>query len=796
MEASTEPQRMKVIFESIPEEMKKQKQYVLWNWVKRDGKLTKPLYQVNGKYAKANDSSTWTGYKAAKQAYEMGSWDGIGYVLNDDYVGIDWDDCRDPETGKIDEITRREIAAISSYTEVSPSGTGFKTIVKAKPIKKGHHSDKYGVFSKGRYFCITGHCLNDSKIEYRQSELDEFIQRHWPNDYEEKQNIDLSGIDQDANAGTSNLSDLELIEKAKAADDGGKFARLWQGNAELWDESNPEREYKSHSEADYHLCLALAFWTNKDAARIDRLFRQSGLMRDKWNRKRYRELTIEKAISKCTYTYSSQHLSSKKILDSLERDEDGDASIFIHLNRGKHCFDHSANAWFNFNKNYWEEDRINQVTANMQGPIDTYIGEARRQGRLRDKAEEKKQMEAAERHKKIQDALYKRGRKLHTAKRKEQVLKLAAAGEDSLGIRGDEWDSDPLVLGCRNGVVDLKTGDRRDGLPGDFIKTVASAEWKGIDAPRPKWKRFLNEIFSEDSKLIDYVQKLYGYGITGLSRLHIIVFLWGIGRNGKGTLTETIKYVMGDLAYKAESELLLDAKYPRQSGAPNSGILALRGKRIVTASETGQGQRLNAPKIKEIVGGDTLNARAPYGKRHVEFTPSHLLLLLTNNKPQAPANDFALWQRIHLVPFNISFVREPKKPNERKLDIELPEKLKEEASGILAWLVEGCLKWQAEGLEPPESVKNATQAYRAEEDLIGHFLSSCCIITEIAETKAGDMYKAYRRWCEENGHKPWNQTRFGTDMKGRFDSDESRRHVYYLGVRLDAQELDVDLPEV
>ncbi len=206
------------------------------------------------------------------------------------------------------------------------------------------------------------------------------------------------------------------------------------------------------------------------------------------------------------------------------------------------------------------------------------------------------------------------------------------------------------------------------------------------------------------------------------------------------------------------------------------------------ASETSEGRRLNTSKLKELVGGDTLNARGTYAKRHVEFEPSHTLFLLTNSKPHAPANDYALWQRIHLVPFTLSFVDQPKKQNERKADKNLLEKLKNEASGILPWLVRGSLLYQKEGLNPPELVQAATEEYRKDEDMIGHFLDDYCITSPHAQVRASEIYSAYKSWCDEVGHKAMSGTRFGKDMKDRFDCDDSGRHRYYLGIGLKADE--------
>ena len=476
-------------------------------------------------------------------------------------------------------------------------------------------------------------------------------------------------------------------------------------------------------------------------------------------------------------------LTSKEILKAVHDNEDGDARLFIKLHKGQYCFDHASATWNVFKRHSWAEDELEETTAAIEEIINVYAKEAERQSWLRMKAAKIPDPDTAADHKKKENDLFKRIKILQTTNRKKNILQLARAGRNSLGITGKEWDVNPMLLGCLNGVLDLKTGTFRAGKPEDFIKTIAPTEWKFINEPAPTWDKFSNEIFDDDSELVNYDNRLLGYGITGLNREHIGPFLVGSGRNGKGTLLEIVKHVLGDLAYKTESELLLDQKFAKSSGSPNSGIMALRGKRIVWASETSEGRRLNTGKLKELVGGDTLNARAVYGKRHVEFSPTHLLLLITNNKPHAPANDYALWQRIHLIPFNLSFVDNPTKSNERQVDKQLSEKLMAEASGILAWLVRGCLEYQRQGLNPPEIVRAATEEYRKDEDIIGHFIDDRCVISVNATVRAGDLYQAYKTWCDDMGHRALSGVRFGKELKTRFDSQKGR-NTHYLGIGL------------
>lgn len=471
---------------------------------------------------------------------------------------------------------------------------------------------------------------------------------------------------------------------------------------------------------------------------------------------------------------------SEEILDALHSNEDGDADLFIKLYRERFCYDHAAAHWYKLEEHFWKEDTLNEVTTAIQSVINLYAEEAKKQAWNRVKCEKAGEKHEAGKHEKFEAELLKRIRLLQTRARKENVLPLARAGADSLGITGEEWDRDPWLLGCLNGVIDLRTGEHRPGQPEDFIKTYSQTDWRGLYEPTPTWDRFLIEIFSGDRELIAYIQRVCGYSITGRTIEHILVILWGCGRNGKGTFLEILAFTLGGYAGQVEAELILKQRLLKPSGGPTSDIMGLRGKRLVWASETDEGRKVNAGKIKWLTGGDTLTGREMYGRRQVSFRPSHKLFLLTNHKPHANADDYALWKRIHLIPFTKSFVTDPKEPNELRADLQLPDKLKAEASGILAWLVRGCLAWQQEGLNPPATVKTATEEYRLEEDTIRIFIDECCETT--GEVQAGKLYAAFKTWCEENGIRPVSGVVFGKQIKERFDHYESRNRVYYVGL--------------
>jgi len=289
--------------------------------------------------------------------------------------------------------------------------------------------------------------------------------------------------------------------------------------------------------------------------------------------------------------------------------------------------------------------------------------------------------------------------------------------------------------------------------------------------------------------MVDYVSRLLGYGITGLNIEHIFPVLYGPGRNGKSLLPEILNYVLGSLSGSIQSEMLLDQKRPRSSQGPSPDIMTLKGLRLAFASETDEGQRFSAAKVKWLTGGDQLVGRYPHDKYEVRFNSTHLLFLITNRKPMAPGDDFAFWERMHLIPFRLSFVnRDPVADNERRADIYLLEKLKKEAPGILAWLVRGCLAYQKQGLNPPKDIIEATAQYRRDEDILADWLEDYCKVGPDEKGQATDLYDHFVKWYRKNisRKKDFSQRRFGTLMGRRFEKTKSVGTVFYTGVDLDA----------
>jgi hypothetical protein len=285
------------------------RQWLVWRSEERDGKPTKiPYSPITGQRASSRTPETWTGYEEAVRACKEEGYGGIGFVFTseDDLCGVDLDGCLDPVTGEIEPWAWTIIEKLDSYTEISPSGTGVHILVRGELPAGRNRKGRFEAYDRGRYFTVTGkHLAGTSQtIERRQEELGVVVRRVFGEDSANGHTKSVAAAETVDNG----LSNDEIIQKALAASNRARFSRLWNGDTD---------EYGSHSEADLALCGMLAFWTGGDAARIDTLFRQSGLYREKWDRKDYRNRTIAEALSGKTEFYKAP--KTMKLADGTER---------------------------------------------------------------------------------------------------------------------------------------------------------------------------------------------------------------------------------------------------------------------------------------------------------------------------------------------------------------------------------------------------------------------------------------------------------------------------------------------
>lgn len=340
---------------------------------------------------------------------------------------------------------------------------------------------------------------------------------------------------------------------------------------------------------------------------------------------------------------------------------------------------------------------------------------------------------------------------------------------------GGIWDRNPMLLSCNNGIIELTTGKLRDGKPEDSITMSTNIDYDG-EAVCPKWRKFVSEIFFDDKEIVHYVQKALGYSITGMTKEQVAFFCFGSGANGKSVLFKTISGVLGDYAHDAPSSLFQRNAF----NTSTNDVAATEFKRFLVSSETLSSTKINEQRLKKWTGGDTESARYLYGE-YFTFEPTVKPWLFINHKPQVEDDSFGFWRRVRLIPFERTFAQQEQNQN-------LLNELKDESAGILNWLIEGCLMWQAEGLKPtPEKVNLATQAYQSDNDLLADFIFTRCKVDSGYLTKSRSLYSEYIEWAESEGIQRADiisSKDFGRRMGDKFSSEHMRDGTYYKGVRL------------
>ena len=309
----------------------------------------------------------------------------------------------------------------------------------------------------------------------------------------------------------------------------------------------------------------------------------------------------------------------------------------------------------------------------------------------------------------------------------------------------EEWDADIWLLNTADWVVNLKTGTMRPHDRQDRMTKITTATPRG---PCPLWLTFLDQVTGGDKELQSYLQRMVGYCLTGSTQEHAMFFLYGTGSNGKSVFVNTLVTILGDYAANAPMETFIDNRNDRHP----TDLAGLRGARVVTATETEQGRRLNESRIKEITGGDRITARFIHNDNFT-YPPTYKLLMSGNHKPAIRNIDEAMRRRMHLIPFEVTIPRERRDP-------QLQGNLLKERDGILVCALEGCLLWQRMGVCPPKSVQDATSEYFEGEDAMGGWIEERCVLATNAKALTAELFNDWKQWAESAGEFVGSQRRF------------------------------------
>jgi putative DNA primase/helicase len=347
-----------------------------------------------------------------------------------------------------------------------------------------------------------------------------------------------------------------------------------------------------------------------------------------------------------------------------------------------------------------------------------------------------------------------------SAKARTALLQLARV-EKRVAVSPEAFDGDPWLFNVENGTVDLRAATRHPHCRSDLITKLAPVAFDP-SAACPTWDRFLERIMAGDPEMIEFLQRTAGYALTGDVSAEALFFCVGKGRNGKTTFLATLQELFGDYGRSIRPDLLLAGGTDKAANRASPDLMALCGARLAICSETEEGRALSAATVKQITSRDRIVGRALYAQA-TEFVPSHKLFLQTNHRPQVRSADEGTWRRILYVPFDVTIPEKDRDPH-------LLEKLLAERAGILAWAVRGTQAWLAggcgvEGLKPPAKVRQATKAYREEEDMIAPFLSDACVLEVGAKVGKGELFANYEAWAQRNKEHPVSARTFNARIR-------------------------------
>lgn len=737
---------------NIPSELKELKQWVCFG----NDKVPKSAYTGNN--AKSNDSSTWATFEEAVEAVHKYGLQGLGFMFANGYFGVDLDHVLD-NADFVDEF----VETLGSYTEISRSGSGIHIICKGSLPEGKKRKGNVEMYQSGRFFCLTGKLYDDKYKDIKDcTETIKILHsKYLPHDTPK---IDCKKIEYVV------MDDEEIIDKARNCKSGMLFGALYSG---AW-----EGFYASQSEADLALCNQLAFWTQCDEEQMDRIFRTSGLYRKKWDEMRggksYGQMTIGRACASCKEVYEPNKYDddkelalaifgtkkdvvdcSKKVYDmtdsgNAERLKDRFGNIIRYsYNRKK---------WYFWDGKCWRIDDSGQI----KKLADMVISEMKQEAFLIDDIE-------------IQDKALKWVQRTASSKGKENMIK-ECQHLDGIPANPEDFDVYLDYLNCQNGVVNLRNGELLPHDPVLMMSKITNTEYD-VDMREPTmWLKFLDDVTNGDKELQEYIQRCVGYSISGNNDEQCSYFLYGIGNNGKSTFLDTIASIIGGYASNIQPETIMMKRLGGEGA--NSDIARLKSARFVTSEEPTEGVRLNEGLLKQLTGGSKITCRFLYGDEF-EYTPEFKIWMATNHKPVIRGTDFGIWRRIKLIPFEVTIPKE-------KIDKKLKYKLVQEYPQILAWAVQGCIKWRQFGLNEPKCVRLAVNEYKVEMDLLAGFMEQCIEVDYSCDDKvmASDLFKVYSKWAKENNEYEMNSKKFFSDISKKLpEKGRCSKGVFYTHIR-------------
>lgn len=743
------------MYENIPEELKKLRCWV----ISCSDKV--PKNPRTGKNAMTTEPNTWGTFEEAINGLEKYHYDQIGFVFDgkSGYFGVDLDHCVD-NVDLCDEF----VETLQSYAEYSKSGDGIHIICKGQLPSGSRRKNGIEMYDSGRYFICTGNIYNPKyrTVEECSNAIKVLHTKYLPSNEPKVAQREFVPISMD---------DQEVIEKAQNCKTGYVFSMLYQGK---W-----QGHYSSQSEADLAFCNQLAFWTQRNEVQMDRIFRSSGLMRPKWDSKRsgttYGAITIGRACANCMEVYEPRkYEDDTKLAFALFKD----GTMGIQAPKKQYDMTDTGNAHrlsdkfgsiihysYNRKKWYYWDGKLWRIDDS---------GEIKKLADII--CEDIKKEAMQEQDEKTQADMLKWAVRTSSSSGKEAMIK-ECQHLDGIPASPDEFDSYGDYINCQNGIVNLRNGEL---LPHDsnfMMSKICYSEYD-VTKKEPKlWLSFLDDITGGNKELQDYLQRCVGYSLTGSTAEQCAYFLYGMGNNGKSTFLDTIAELFGGYASNVQPETIMMKRY--SEGGALSDIARLKSARFVTSEEPTEGVRLNEGLIKQLTGGSRITCRFLYGEEF-EYTPEFKIWIATNHKPIIRGTDLGIWRRIKMIPFEVTIPKE-------KVDKNLKYKLRKEFPQILAWAVQGCIKWRENGLTDPIAITEAVKEYKNEMDLLAGFIDEHIEIDYGAYNKvyASELFREYSKWAKENNEYEMSSKKFFSEISKKLpEKARDNKGVFFRYIKL------------
>lgn len=549
-------------------------------------------------------------------------------------------------------------------------------------------------------------------------------------------------------------SGVDVVEmKRQILADGRYHDQMLKITAKLVSDGMPPEEVKSQCE-QFMLSIPLdqrrSNWSN-DFADIPHMVKGA----------------VEKGYANRLRLGHHVDLHTGEIIETCEGQMYGDiynGRVFAQMFAGRVLYCHASKEWLFWNGQVWQWSLSGELDVLAKQASNEIIRRAAQAFADNPKGEENKLIQANAKQ------------TLNNQKRADMLR--AASTEPGMSIASmAELDADPMLMGCSNGVISLPSGTLLVSDPKMLITKQVRASYDP-QAKAPVWEKFISECFLGDAETIRYVQKALGYALTGDVSEEVMHFFYGVGSNGKTLLTNVIYNILNEYSAIADTDLLM-RKDKTNDNAPTPDIARLQGKRFVVANEVEEGRRLNDKNLKVLASKQNMHARELYGKTF-EFTPQHKIFVTTNHKPYVSDQSEGAWRRIRMVPFL-------NRVSGEQIDHELEDKLMSEASGILNWLIRGCVMWKKERLNPSSAVEQSSNEYRKESDVLGLFISDCCNEGPEEKVDQQTLFNRWRLWCIENGHQVGSKRTFTIRLEARGMNSKAyfRGARAYQGISLD-----------